>query len=61
MANLVEIRDLKVEAKTDAGRWRWLGVGRPTKFPDNTDVLVTGIPSTRSRYSRRVTGFFSAR
>jgi hypothetical protein len=33
-------------AKTDAGRWRWLGVGRPTKFPDNTDVLVTGIPST---------------
>jgi hypothetical protein len=37
---------LDLYAKTDAGRWRWLGVGRPTKFPDNSDALVTGIPST---------------
>jgi hypothetical protein len=37
---------LDLYAKTDAGKWRWLGVGRPTKSPDNTDVLVTGIPST---------------
>jgi len=37
---------LDLYAKTDAGKWRWLGVGRPTKFPDNQDALVTGIPAT---------------
>ena len=37
---------LDLYAKSDEGRWRWLGVGKPTKVPDNTDVLVTGIPAT---------------
>jgi hypothetical protein len=35
---------LDLYAKTDAGKWRWLGIGRPTQFPENTDALVSGIP-----------------
>ena len=30
---------LDLYAKTDAGRWHWLGIGRPTKFPENTEAL----------------------
>jgi len=41
---------LDLYAKTDAGRWRWLGIGRPRQFPDNTDALITGIPGTPREY-----------
>jgi hypothetical protein len=41
---------LDLYAKTDAGRWRWLGIGRPTKFPENTEVLSSGIPPTQREY-----------
>jgi len=41
---------LDLYAKTDAGKWRWLGIGRPTKFPENTDALTTGIPSTQREF-----------
>ncbi len=34
---------LDLYAKTDAGKWRWLGIGKPTKFPDNTDALAEGL------------------
>jgi GDSL-like Lipase/Acylhydrolase family/N-terminus of Esterase_SGNH_hydro-type len=36
---------LDLYARTDAGQWRWLGIGRPTKFPENTEALITGIPA----------------
>jgi hypothetical protein len=41
---------LDLYARTDGGRWHWLGIGRPTQFPDNTDVLITGIPSGQRDY-----------
>ena len=41
---------LDLYAKTDEGRWRWLGVGRPTKFPENTDAMITGIPATEREF-----------
>src|SRR5437764_7825769 len=46
-ANITAIASsgLDLYARTDAGNWRWLGVGQP-KFPDSTAALVTGIPAT---------------
>ena len=41
---------LDLYAKTDAGKWHWLGIGRPTKFPDNTDVLINGLPAGNREY-----------
>ncbi len=41
---------LDAYAKTDAGRWHWLGIGRPTKFPDNTDVLAAVLPAGSREY-----------
>ena len=41
---------LDLYAKTDAGRWHWLGIGRPTKFPENTDVLAAAIPPGQREY-----------
>lgn len=50
-ANITAIASsgLDLYAKTDAGKWRWLGVGQP-KFPDTTAALVTGIPSTEREF-----------
>jgi hypothetical protein len=36
---------LDLYARTDTGKWRWLGFGAP-KFPDSTAVLISGIPAT---------------
>jgi hypothetical protein len=41
---------LDLYAKTDAGRWRWLGIGRPTQFPESSATLITGIPATDREY-----------
>jgi len=41
---------LDLYARTDGGIWRWLGVGHPTKFPENTDVLVSGIPPAQREF-----------
>ncbi len=41
---------LDLYAKTGPGKWRWLGVGRPTKFPDNTDTLISGMPKGEREY-----------
>jgi hypothetical protein len=41
---------LDLYARTDEGKWRWLGVGLPTKFPENTGVLIDGIPATRREF-----------
>ncbi|MCX6606753.1 MAG: SGNH/GDSL hydrolase family protein [Acidobacteria bacterium] len=35
---------LDLYAKTDAGRWQWLSIGKPTKFPDASDVLFAKLP-----------------
>lgn len=50
-ANITAIASsgLDLYAKTDAGKWRWLGVGQP-KFPDTTAVLVNGIPATEREF-----------
>ncbi len=50
-ANITAIASsgLDLYAKTDAGKWRWLGVGQP-KFPDTTAALITGIPATEREY-----------
>jgi hypothetical protein len=46
-ANITAIASsgLDLYAKTDAGKWRWLGIGQP-KFPDSTAELIAGIPAT---------------
>ncbi len=41
---------LDLYAKTDAGRWHWLGIGKPTQFPDNTDALASGLPVGQREY-----------
>lgn len=41
---------LDLYARDDAGRWRWLGIGRATKFPENTDVLATKMPPGDREY-----------
>ncbi len=41
---------LDLYARDDAGKWRWAGVGRASKFPENTDVLITGIPATSREF-----------
>src|SRR6476646_12242448 len=50
-ANITAIASsgLDLYAKTDAGKWRWLGVGQP-KFPDTTAALVNGIPATAREF-----------
>jgi hypothetical protein len=50
-ANITAIASsgLDLYAKTDAGQWRWLGVGQP-KFPETTAALVTGIPATEREF-----------
>src|SRR5450432_3969026 len=46
-ANITAIASsgLDLYARTDAGKWRWLGMGQP-KFPETTAALVNGIPAT---------------
>ncbi len=50
-ANITAIASsgLDLYARTDAGKWRWLGVGQP-KFPDTTAALITGIPATEREF-----------
>src|ERR1035441_10502783 len=40
---------LDLYARTDPGKWRWLGIGQP-KFPDTTAALVIGIPATEREF-----------
>src|SRR3954469_17798529 len=50
-ANITAIASsgLDLYAKTDAGKWRWLGIGQP-KFPNSVAALVTGIPATEREF-----------
>lgn len=38
------VSGLDLYVKTEAGRWRWLAVGRPTRFPTNSVTLVSSLP-----------------
>jgi hypothetical protein len=40
---------LDLYARTDAGQWRWLGIGRPTQL-ENPDVLINGTPPASREY-----------
>jgi hypothetical protein len=50
-ANITAIASsgLDLYAKTDAGKWRWLGFGQP-KFPDSAATLISGIPVTEREF-----------
>jgi hypothetical protein len=50
-ANITAIASsgLDLYARTDAGKWRWLGIGQPT-FPETTATLVAGIPATEREF-----------
>lgn len=39
----IGVSGLDLYVKQD-GRWQWIGVGQPTTFPANEDVLTGGIP-----------------
>lgn len=41
---------LDLYAKTGEGKWHWLGVGRPTRVPTNTDTLAAGLPTGTREY-----------
>lgn len=41
---------LDLYTRDDAGKWRWLGIGTPTKLPENTGALITGIPATSREF-----------
>jgi len=46
----VGVSGLDLYVRAEDGRWRWLGAGRPVKFPTNTAQLVTGIPKGQREY-----------
>lgn len=41
---------LDLYAKTDSGQWHWLAIGRPTKFPVNTEALAATLPAGQREY-----------
>ncbi len=41
---------LDLYVKTREGKWHWLGVGRPTQVPTNTDTLISGLPVGSREY-----------
>lgn len=41
---------LDLYARNAAGKWQWRGIGRPTKFPENTDAMATGLPPGDREY-----------
>jgi hypothetical protein len=50
-ANITAIASsgLDLYARTDAGKWRWLGIGQPT-FPDSSATLISGIPDAEREF-----------
>lgn len=41
---------LDLYVKTGPAQWRWLGIGRPATFPENTAALATGMPAGSREY-----------
>jgi hypothetical protein len=44
------VSGLDLYARAPDGRWRWLGVGRPTEAPTSTQRLATGLPAGEREY-----------
>ena len=44
------VSGLDLYVKTDAGAWRWLAVGRPSKQSNNTTLISGLIPGTREYF-----------
>ena len=44
------VSGLDLYVRSVDGKWRWLGVGRPTEFPTNTVQLAGGIPAGTRQY-----------
>ena len=44
------VSGLDLYVRTKGNTWHWLGVGKPVSFPENTDVLVEGIPKGEREY-----------
>jgi hypothetical protein len=44
------VSGLDLYVKTESGRWRWLSVGRPTKYPVNSVELVKDLPAGKREY-----------
>lgn len=44
------VSGLDLYVKTESGRWRWLSVGRPTKYPANSGELVKDLPGGKREY-----------
>ncbi len=44
------VSGLDLYVKTDNGRWRWLAVGQPTKFPVNSVQLAKDLPGGKREY-----------
>jgi hypothetical protein len=44
------VSGLALYTRTAEGGWRWLGVGRPTRFPTNEVELVGGLPEGTREY-----------
>jgi hypothetical protein len=42
---------LDLYARTSSGRWHWLGIGRATKLPQNTEPLATALPGGSREYA----------
>ncbi|MFN0170216.1 MAG: SGNH/GDSL hydrolase family protein [Bryobacteraceae bacterium] len=42
---------LDLYTKTGPGKWRWLGVGRPSSVPATEDVLANGLPKGDREYT----------
>ena len=42
---------LDLYARSDAGKWHWLAVGQPTKFPENTAALASALPAAKREYT----------
>lgn len=41
---------LDLYARDAAGKWKWRGIGKATKFPENQDVLAAGMPAGDREY-----------
>lgn len=44
------VSGLDLYVKDTNGKWKWLAVGRPTKFPVNSETLVNDIPQGTREY-----------
>ena len=44
------VSGLDLYVKTENGRWRWLSVARPTKYPANSGELVKDLPAGKREY-----------